>query len=85
MEISAISSIAVKEEWNGKTVVIGGETGKFLVNPDEEMLEYMENRRGEELNQKKRFQEYKGKETVTASGRKPHYGLSGNPYLFGRT
>lgn len=79
MGIPAISGIEIKKEWDGKTAVIDGEAGKLLIDPDEEMLAYMESRQREKEEQKELLLKYRGKETVTGSGRKLHlYANAGN-------
>lgn len=79
MGIPAVSGIEIKEEWDGKTVVIDGGSGNLLLDPDEEVLEYMEKSRQEAEEQKKLLLKYAGKETVTASGKKIHlYANAGN-------
>lgn len=72
MGIPAVSGIDIQKEWNGKTVIIDGETGKLLLDPDQETLEDMEGKRREKAEQKKLLLNYKGRETRTAGGKKIH-------------
>lgn len=72
MNIPALVAVSVPfmPEWNGKTAVVDGAEGTFCIEPTEEYLEKMENRRKQEQEKKELLQTLKGKETVTADGRK---------------
>lgn len=70
MNIPALIGIAVREEWNGKTVIVDGGTGTLYVDPDEETLRDMQEKLDREHEQKSLLQQLKGKEDVTESGRK---------------
>ena len=72
MNIPALVAVSVPlmPEWNGKTAVVDGAEGTFCVDPTEEYLEKMESRRKQEQEKKELLQTLKGKETVTADGKK---------------
>lgn len=72
MNIPALVAVSVPltPEWNGKTAVVDGAEGTFCIEPTEEYLEKMENRRKQEQEKKELLQTLKGKETVTADGKK---------------
>lgn len=70
MNIPALIGIAVREEWNGKTVIVDGGTGTLYVDPDEETFRDMQEKLDREHEQKSLLQQLKGKEDVTESGRK---------------
>lgn len=70
MGIPAVSGIDIQESWNGRTAIIDGEAGRLLLDPDAEMLEYMEKQCREREETEKLLLEYKGRETVSGNGRK---------------
>ena len=70
MNIPALIGIPVKEEWDGKLAIVDGYSGTFYIDPDEETLAAMEKKLKEDMERERRRQELKGKETVTADGRK---------------
>ena len=72
MNIPALVAVSVPlmPEWNGKTAVVDGAEGTFCIDPTEEYLEKMESRRKQEQEKKELLQTLKGKETVTADGKK---------------
>ena len=72
MELPAISGIPVSPEWNGKTAVVDGETGRLLLDPDPETLQKMKEKQKQQHRQKELLQKYRGKESVTASGKRIH-------------
>ena len=72
MGIPAIAGIQIKREWDGKMVVLDGEKGRFILEPDEKTVKETRERLQEAENQKKLLADYKGKETCTASGKKIH-------------
>lgn len=79
MGIPAIAGIKIQKEWDGCQVILDGEKGQLIVNPDEAALEKVKIRLQQIEEQKKLLAEYKGKDTVTASGRKIHlYANAGN-------
>lgn len=62
-------NIEVTPDLEGKTAVVDGVTGRLYIEPDEEMLNEMQKCREEELEKQRRFQELKGKESITKDGR----------------
>ncbi len=57
-------------EYDGKMAVIDGFTGKLYIEPDEETMKVMQEKRQKDLEQKALLEQLKGKENVTKSGRK---------------
>lgn len=79
MGIPAIAGIKIQKEWDGCPVILDGEQGQLIVNPDEGTLEKSRQRLLEMEEQKKLLAEYKGKDTFTACGKKIHlYANAGN-------
>lgn len=70
MGIPAIAGIKIQESWDGCQVILDGEKGQLILEPDEEVLETTKQRLIKIEEQKKLLAEYKGKETRTASGKK---------------
>lgn len=68
MNIPALVSVSVKEEWDGKTAVIDGETGTLYVDPDEKFLRKMEKKKEEEESRERLLMELKDEEDVTLDG-----------------
>ena len=54
----------------GKTAVVDGYAGIFYVDPDEETMKTMEEKRQKDLEQKELLQNLKGKENITLDGQK---------------
>lgn len=69
MDIPAIVNVSVPEGVNGKLAVVNGLTGTIIIEPDEEVLKEAEKLREEELEKRKLLVEYKGRPTVTKSGK----------------
>lgn len=79
MGIPAITGIPIRKEWDGRTVVLDGEYGRLILDPDEKTLKETGERIREAEEQKKLLAEWKGKETFTAGGRKINlYANAGN-------
>ncbi len=57
-------------DYDGKMAVIDGFTGTLYIEPDEETLAVMEEKRAKDLEQKALLEQLKGKENVTKSGQK---------------
>ena len=70
MNIPALIEVDIKEEWSGKMAVVDGYTGTFYIDPDEETMKAMTEKREEDRRQKTLLEELKGKENVTLSGQK---------------
>ena len=65
MNIPALIQIDIQEVWNGKMAIIDGFTGKFIVDPDAEVLAEYEAKKAEQEERRKLLATHKGKETVT--------------------
>lgn len=72
MNIPAIINVGqgLKEEFNGKEVVLDGFTGTIYIDPDKEISEKLEKIRLEELKKREYLKELKGKETISLDGKK---------------
>ena len=57
-------------KYEGKTAVIDGFTGMLYIDPDEETMKVMEEKRAKDQEQKALLEQLKGKENVTKSGQK---------------
>ena len=68
MNIPALVSVPVKEEWDGKTAVIDGETGTLYIDPDEDFLRKMGKKKEDEENRERLLMELKDEEDVTLDG-----------------
>ena len=69
MNIPALIEVDIKEEWNGKMAVVDGYTGTFYIDPDEEILKKMQEKKEEDIKARELLQELKGKEDVTVDGK----------------
>ena len=69
MNIPALIEVDIKEEWNGKMAVVDGYTGTFYIDPDEDILKKMQEKKEEDIKARERLQELKGKEDVTVDGK----------------
>lgn len=70
MNIPAIVCVPIPDNVHGKTAVVNGFEGVFVVDPDTEVLKKAKRLKSESLEKSKLLLEYKGKATVTKSGRK---------------
>lgn len=72
MNIPAVIGLGVTllPEYDGKMAVIDGFTGTLYVDPDEETMAAMQEKRAKDLEQKALLELLKGKENVTKSGQK---------------
>ena len=57
MNIPALIDIPIREDWNGKLAAVDGHTGTFYLEPDEETLREMEEKRGRDLEARRLLQE----------------------------
>ncbi len=57
-------------KYDGKMAVIDGFTGMLYIDPDEETMKVMEEKRAKDQEQKALLEQLKGKENVTKSGQK---------------
>ena len=69
MNIPALIEVDIKEEWNGKMAVVDGYTGTFYIDPDEEILKKMQEKKEEDIKARELLQELKGKEDITVDGK----------------
>ena len=76
MNIPALVSVPVREEWDGKLAVIDGGTGTLYLDPDEETLARMKEKMENEEKERRLLMELKDKEDVTLDG--THVKLYGN-------
>lgn len=76
MNIPALVSVPVKEEWDGRMAVLDGHTGLLTIDPDEEYLHAMEAQLKKEEEDQALLMELKDKEDVTVDG--THICLYGN-------
>ena len=76
MNIPALIEVDIKEEWNGKMAVVDGYTGTFYIDPDEETLKKMQEKKEEDIKARELLQELKGKEDITVDGK--HIKLNAN-------
>lgn len=70
MNIPALIGVSIQKEWNGKMAVVDGFTGTLYVEPSQEVLAEMTKKQEKLSEEKELLQELKGKEDVTADGRK---------------
>ena len=72
MNIPAVIGLGedLKAEYNGKDAIIDGFTGTLYIEPDEETMKAMQEKRAKDLEQKALLEQLKGKENVTKSGQK---------------
>ena len=61
---------ALLQEYDGKDAIIDGFTGTLYIDPDEETMKAMQEKRARDLEQKALLETLKGKENVTRSGQK---------------
>ena len=69
MNIPALIEVDIKEEWNGKMAVVDGYTGTFYIDPDEETLKKMQEKKEEDIKARELLLELKGKEDITVDGK----------------
>jgi phosphotransferase system enzyme I (PtsI) len=69
MNIPALIDIPIREDWNGKLAAVDGHTGTFYLEPDEETLHEMEEKRDRDLEARRLLQELKGKKNVSLDGK----------------
>lgn len=69
MNIPALIGVDIKQEWNGKPAVVDGYSGTFYVEPDEAILQKMQERKDEDAKAGELLLQLKGKEDVTLDGK----------------
>lgn len=72
MSIPAVSEITISETFHGKTAILDGFSGKMIIDPDVECLQFYQNRLRQEAERKELLTAYKGKETFNKKGRRVH-------------
>ncbi len=72
MNIPAVIGLGedLLKEYSGRDAIIDGFTGTLYIDPDEETLQKMKEKREKDLEQKALLEQLKGKENVTKSGQK---------------
>lgn len=70
MNIPALIDVDIQKEWNGKTGIVDGCNGIFIVDPKEDVLKEYEQKRKEVQKSKEFLSRLKGKENKTKSGQK---------------
>ncbi len=72
MNLPALVNTGMKpvEEWNGKVGVVDGFNGEFLVDPGEELLDEMIQRKNQWVADLEALEQLRGKENVTGDGRR---------------
>lgn len=66
------TDIEVDRKYDGATAIVDGFAGVLYIDPDEETMAKMQEKKAKADEQRALLQELKGKETVTKSGRKVH-------------
>ena len=66
------TDIDVDMKYDGMTAIVDGFAGVIYINPDEETMAKMQEKKAKADEQRALLQELKGKETVTKSGQKVH-------------
>ena len=69
MNIPALIQVDIKEEWNGKQAIIDGFSGKFILEPEADVLEEYQKKQAEQQERRRLLAEQKGKPTVTKNGK----------------
>ncbi|SFB16454.1 phosphotransferase system, enzyme I, PtsI [Acetitomaculum ruminis DSM 5522] len=70
MNIPALVEIEIDPEWNGKMGIIDGNEGIFIVDPTSQELDKYNKKLLEQKEKQQLLQQYKGKETISKSGKK---------------
>ena len=66
------TNIEIDTAYDGRTAIVDGFTGLIYIDPDEETMEKMKEKKARADEQRALLQEMKGKETVTLSGKHIH-------------
>lgn len=70
MNIPALIGVDYPDDVQGKMAIVDGFKGRILIDPTDDLLEEYEKKRQDEQNKQRLLQELKGKDTVTADGKK---------------
>lgn len=74
------TDIEIDQEYHGRTAIVDGFAGLIYIDPDEETMERMQEKKKRADEQRALLQEMKGKETVTQAGKHIHlYSNIGGP------
>ncbi|MBP1555962.1 MAG: phosphoenolpyruvate--protein phosphotransferase, partial [Oscillospiraceae bacterium] len=70
MGIPAIVGLGdqIKPEYEGRSAMVDGSTGQVYVDPDDATVDYLRDKRKQQLEYKQMLEELKGKENVTLDG-----------------
>lgn len=64
------TDVEILKEYHGKSAIVDGYTGNFIIDPDEKTLNEMLEKKNQWISERKALQELKGKENITKDGRK---------------
>ena len=70
MGIPALVGVDIDQKYEGKLAIVDGYEGKFIVDPDREVLTAYTEKKQQDEEKKKLLQQLRGKENVTKSGKK---------------
>lgn len=70
MNIPALIGIPIQKEWKGRMAVVDGYSGTITIDPDEAYVAEMRKTMEEDEKKRLMLEQLKGKETVTADGKK---------------
>lgn len=70
MNIPALVGVEIKKEWDGELAIVDGLTGEIYIKPDEVTLKQFYKKQKEEAQKKEIYNQLKGKENITLSGKK---------------
>ena len=70
MGIPALVGVDIDQKYEGKLAIVDGYEGKFIVDPDREVLAAYTEKKQQDDEKKKLLQQLRGKENVTKSGKK---------------
>ena len=70
MGIPALVGVDIDQKYEGKLAIVDGYEGKFIVDPDREVLTAYTEKKQQDDEKKKLLQQLRGKENVTKSGKK---------------
>ena len=68
--IPALVGVDIDQKYEGKLAIVDGYEGKFIVDPDREVLAAYTEKKQQDEEKKKLLQQLRGKENVTKSGKK---------------
>lgn len=68
MNIPALINVEISDEWNGKTAIVDGYSGTLIIDPTDEVMQFMQDKQAEDIQNRKLLQDLKGKDNVTLDG-----------------